>query len=214
MIPVKILLAGPDHPHGSLPPYLDVLAHHLRDLSLGTHVDRLGSTGVPYDPHANRFHDAGQITATVDALAARLDPGRYDLVSLHFGNLEVEQLLPARWRALDLDLPPIVVHVHALEPTLFTRHVPDLGLHAAAQQAIDHAAGLVYFGQYAHTYPPAGNRPPPDCPIQWCRYPPPSAPAPRRQPRPGWPQPCTTHDPRPLCCRCAGTPPRGRTPQS
>jgi hypothetical protein len=78
-------------------------------------------------------------------------PPRYDLVSLHFGNLEIEQLLPARWRTLGADVPPVVVHVHALEPTLFTRHVPDPKLHAAAVQAINHAAGLVYFGRYARS---------------------------------------------------------------
>jgi hypothetical protein len=145
---VRILLVGPDHPHGSLPPYLNVLADNLR--ILGAHVDRLGSTGVPYDPHTGRFHDAEQITAAAD-LATRGDPGRYDAISLHFGNLEVEQLLPARWRAQSTDLPPVVVHVHALEPTLFTVHVPDPLLRAAAEQAITDAAGLIYFGRYAHT---------------------------------------------------------------
>lgn len=193
MILVKVLLAGPDHAHGSLPPYLDVLAHHLRDL--GAHVDRLGSTGVPYDPEAGRFHRVEQITATVDALAARVDPGRYDLVSLHFGNLEVEQLLPARWRALGLDLPPVVVHVHALEPTLFTRHVPDPGLHAAAQEAIDQAAGLVYFGQYARTI--LTRRAPAAARLPHAVVPLPTTISPGTQPATTYRMAAALHDPRP-----------------
>jgi glycosyltransferase involved in cell wall biosynthesis len=146
---VRILLAGPDHQHGSLPPYLSVLADELR--RLGADVDRLGSAGVPYDTGRGRFHTCAQIIAAADDLAAQADPSRYDVISLHFGNLEVEQLLPDRWRHRGAKLPPVAVHVHALEPTLLTRHVPDRSLRLAVDAAITAAAGLVYFGRYART---------------------------------------------------------------
>lgn len=144
---MKVLLAGPDHPHGSLPPYLDVLAAGLR--RLGVAVDRLGSTGVPYDPLRGGFLTAAEIIAAADALAARADPGEYDVISLHFGNLEIEQLLPARWRHHGTLIPPVVAHVHALDPTLFTTHRPDPELRSVVDATLTGADALVYFGHYA-----------------------------------------------------------------
>jgi glycosyltransferase involved in cell wall biosynthesis len=145
---MKILLAGPDHPQGSLPPYLDVLAAELR--RLGATVGRIGSTGVPYDPDRAAFLTSEQITAAADRLADQADPTGYDIVSLHFGNLEIEQLLGRRWRIRHGDnLPPLVVHVHALDPTLFTVHRPDPGLRAAVDATVTGADALIYFGRYA-----------------------------------------------------------------
>jgi len=160
--PVKVLLVGPDHPQGSLPPYLDVLAAELR--RLGAVVDRLGSTGVPYDPGRDRFLTTAEIVAATDALAAQLDPGGYDVISLHFGNLEIEQLLPGRWRHRGDPLPPVVVHVHALDPTLFTLHRPDPGLRKMVDATLAGADALLYFGHYAQAalatrLPAAAERP-------------------------------------------------------
>jgi glycosyltransferase involved in cell wall biosynthesis len=146
---MRILLAGPDHPHGSLPPYLQVLADGLR--RLGAHVDRLGSAVAAYDARLGRFRPAEQITAAADTLAGQLDPADYDLISLHFGNLEIEQLLPDRWRRRGARLPPVAIHVHALDWTLFTRHVPHRSLRAAVDAGVTTAAGLVCFGQHAQT---------------------------------------------------------------
>ncbi|MDQ1292330.1 MAG: glycosyltransferase family 4 protein [Actinomycetota bacterium] len=147
---MKVLLIGPDHPQGSLPPYLDTLATGLRHL--GVSLDRLGSTGVPYDTHRGGFLTAAEITAIADQLATRIDPGRYDVISLHFGNLETEQLLLARWRHLHHDqLPPVVVHVHALDPTLFTVHRPTPHLRALVDATLTDADALIYFGHYART---------------------------------------------------------------
>ncbi|GAA0476517.1 hypothetical protein Aca07nite_87090 [Actinoplanes capillaceus] len=147
---MKILLAGPDHQQGSLPPYLHVLTTELR--RLGTVVDRIGSTGVPYDSGRNAFQTIAQITTAVDRLAARADPRDYDLISLHFGNLEIEQLLGWRWKTQYGDrLPPLAVHVHALDPTLFTTHRPDPALWAAVDTTYHTADTLIYFGDYART---------------------------------------------------------------
>lgn len=145
---MKILLAGPDHPQGSLPPYLDVLAVALREL--GTVVDRIGSTGVPYEPARAGFLTTDEIVAAADRLASQVDPTSYDIISLHFGNLEIEQLLGWRWKTRYGDrLPPLVVHVHALDPTLFVVHRPDPRLRAAVDATISYADALVYFGRYA-----------------------------------------------------------------
>ncbi len=159
---MKVLLVGPDHLQGSLPPYLNVLADELR--RLGVVVRRLGSAGVPYDPSRNDFLSAAEIVAAADELAARVDPGDYDLISLHFGNLEIEQLLVGRWRRQGTLLPPVVVHVHALNPTLFTEHRPNPGLRASVDATLSNADALVYFGHYAKTalttrLPATGARP-------------------------------------------------------
>ncbi|MFI5492360.1 glycosyltransferase [Actinoplanes sp. NPDC051859] len=144
---MRVLLAGPDHPQGSLPPYLDLFAAELR--RLGTTVDRLGAPGVPYDPVRGDFLTAAELVAVADALATRIDPASYDLISLHFGNLEIEQLLVARWHHHGAALPPVVVHVHALDPTLVAVHRPDAALRVAVDATLVTAGGLVYFGRYA-----------------------------------------------------------------
>jgi glycosyltransferase involved in cell wall biosynthesis len=144
---MKVLLVGPEHAEGSLPPYLDVLATHLR--RLGAHVDRLGSAGVPYDQKRGQFLTVERMLAAASHLAIQADPSAYDVVSLHFGNLEIEQLLPMIWhhqhRTGDV---PVVIHVHALDPTLFTTHRPNTQLRAAVDQAFTTADALVYFGDY------------------------------------------------------------------
>ncbi|MBV9026693.1 MAG: glycosyltransferase family 4 protein [Streptomycetaceae bacterium] len=144
---MKILLTGPDHPGGSIPPYLGILTHQLR--ALGARVDRAGSTTLPYDPTAGAFWPPERIAATADELAATIDPTGYDVVSLHYGNLEIEQLLPTAWRKRHTSLPPIVHHVHALAPTLFTQHAPDPALHTRATTGMRTADGHVFFGTYA-----------------------------------------------------------------
>ncbi|MBT0773717.1 glycosyltransferase [Kineosporia sp. J2-2] len=143
---MKVLLVGPDHPGGSLPPYLDVLATHLR--RLGAHVDRLGSAGVPYDQDRDEFLPIQRILVAAQDLAAQADPGAYDLLSLHFGNLELEQLLPTIWQPRFGTVgPPAVAHVHALEPTLFRRHRPNTQLTNAVDKTLTGSA-RVFFGDY------------------------------------------------------------------
>src|SRR4030088_1018480 len=100
-------ILGPDHAGGSLPPYLDVLAAGLRHH--GVTVDRRGSTQIPYDRAQQRFWPLERVLAAA-SLADRVDLDGNDLVSLHFGNLEVAQLVPALWA--DRRLPPVVYHVH------------------------------------------------------------------------------------------------------
>lgn len=144
---MRVLLVGPNHPGGSIPPYLDVLAAAMG--RLGAHVDRIGSTGVPYDSQRGAFWPADQIVQATARLLDEVDLGAYDLCSLHFGNLEIEQLLPAllpRHRRT-----PLVYHVHSLEPTLFAIHVRDAALRAAVDQAIAAMDGYVFFGTYART---------------------------------------------------------------
>src|ERR1035441_4343241 len=92
---MRILLIGPCHPGGSIPPYLDVLAAALR--RCGARVHRIGSAGVPYEPAARAFWPADRILEHASGLLRDTDIGAYDVISLHFGNLEIEQLLPVLW---------------------------------------------------------------------------------------------------------------------
>ncbi|MQA88131.1 MAG: glycosyltransferase [Streptosporangiales bacterium] len=142
---MRILLVGPCHDGGSIPPYLDVLADGLT--ALGARVDRLGSAGLPYDPYARRFWPTDRILAAAGRLLSHIDANGYDLVSIHFGNLEIEQLLPALWA--HRRRPPAVYHVHSLDWTLFTRHVPDPALRAAVDDGVAAIDGFVFFGRYA-----------------------------------------------------------------
>jgi glycosyltransferase involved in cell wall biosynthesis len=144
---VHILLIGPDHDQGSIPPYLAVLTHALREL--GTTVDRLGSSGVPYDIDARRFRTAEDIVHAAGQLLDTVELASYDVISLHVGNLEIEQLLPVLWAKRPH--PPVAHHVHTLAPTLFTDHVPDQRLHRAVLEGLGSVDGLVHFGHHAAT---------------------------------------------------------------
>jgi len=142
---MRVLILGPDHPGGSLPPYLDTLAAGLR--RYGVTVARHGSTQIPYDPGRGRFWPLHRVLTAARALADQVDPDAYDLVSLHFGNLEYDQLVPAMWAGRPR--PPVIYHVHTLAPTLFRNHVPSQHWNHAARQTIRSADGYVYFGQHA-----------------------------------------------------------------
>lgn len=142
---MRVLVLGPDHVGGSLPPYLDVLASGLRQHEVT--VDRCGSMGIAYDQNRQRFWPVDRMIAAATDLLDQVDLGDYDLLSVHFGNLEVEQLLPALWA--DRPHPPAVYHVHTLAPTLFRDHLPDPHWQHAVQHGIRAFDGYVYFGQYA-----------------------------------------------------------------
>jgi glycosyltransferase involved in cell wall biosynthesis len=145
---MRILLIGPTGDGGSIPPYLTVLTQALRDL--GAHVDRLGCPRLPYDTRTRTFWNADRILATATALLDTVDLGHYDLLSVHFGNLEIEQLLPTLWvnRARR---PPAVHHIHSLDWTLFTQHVPDPELRAAVDDGVRAMDGMIAFGDYGRT---------------------------------------------------------------
>lgn len=142
---MRVLILGPDHAGGSLPPYLDILAAGLRHH--GVTVNRRGSTQIPYDTVRQRFWPLHRVLAAARALADQVDLAAYDMVSLHFGNLEYDQLVPALW--VGRTRPPVVYHVHTLAATLFRDHVPEPHWNHVVRQGIRNADGYVYFGQYA-----------------------------------------------------------------
>jgi Glycosyl transferases group 1 len=144
---MRILLIGPRYAGGSIPPYLDVLAGGLR--YYGARVDRIGSAGVPYDPATRAFWPADRILEHAARLLHDIDLNAFDVISLHFGNLEIEQLLPVLWagrlRA------PVVCHVHTLQPALFRTHAPDSALRDAVDNAAAAMDGYVFFGGHARS---------------------------------------------------------------
>ncbi|WP_280366639.1 glycosyltransferase [Nocardia wallacei] len=141
---MRILVIGPTGSGGSIPPYLNVLTAGLRQH--GAHVDRLGSPTLPYDSTTSTFWPADRIIAAAHQLLTDVDLSSYDVLSLHFGNLEIEQLLPTLWG--QRNLPPVVYHVHSLDWTLFTHHVPNPELRAAVDTAIERMNGFLAFGEY------------------------------------------------------------------
>ncbi len=142
---MRILLIGPCHDQGSLPPYLDVLAEGLR--AHGAMVDRLGATTPPFDRERNVFWPAERIIQAADALLDSVDLRKYDLLLVHFGNQEIEQLIPVRWQGLPR--PPAVHHVHSPDWSLFADNVPNPELRRAVAEGVYRMDGLVYFGSYA-----------------------------------------------------------------
>lgn len=144
---MRVLMLGPDHAGASLPPYLDVLATAMRNV--GVDIDRRGSTQIPYDPEQQRFWPLETVLAAAGDLDTSLDLDAYDLVAVHSGNLEYDQLLPALWASNQRPRPPVVWHVHTLEPTLLSRHIRAPQWGNAVREAFSTADGYVYFGHYA-----------------------------------------------------------------
>jgi len=155
---VHILLIGPCHDQGSLPPYLDVLAEGVQ--RQGVTVDRLGTATMPLDRQRGAFWPAERIIQAADDLLDGVDLTKYDLLSVHFGNQEIEQLVPVRWAGRPR--PVAVYHVHSPDWSLFVDQVPNPGLHRAVAQGVAGMDGLVYFGSYARQRlgeTPAGRLP-------------------------------------------------------
>ncbi|MGW0249290.1 glycosyltransferase [Nocardia goodfellowii] len=144
---MRVLMIGPTGGGGSLPPYLNVLSAGLEQH--GVRVDRLGTSGVPYDPAASAFWTADRIVDAAEQLLATVDLRTYDLLSIHYGNLEIEQLLPMLWQ--HSPRPPVVYHVHSLDWTLFADQVPNPVLRQAVEDAVDRMDGFVFFGEYGRT---------------------------------------------------------------
>ncbi len=146
---MRLLLLGPGPEtsgEGSLPPYLAVLAEGLRQQGLA--VDWHGSSGVPYDLDRGGFPTAADLVEHARSLFETVDLADYDLLVVHAGNLEVEQLLPAL--LAQQDRPPLVSHVHTLAPTLLRDHAPDPTWHRRVCHALRHDVdAFVYFGRYA-----------------------------------------------------------------
>src|SRR5260370_23586706 len=117
---MRILLIGPCHPGAVFPPSWDVLA--AARPHGGARVHRIGSAGVPYEPAARAFWPADRILEHASGLLRGTDIGAYDVISLHFGNLEIEQLLPVMWAGRRR--APLVGHVDSLAPALVRAHLP------------------------------------------------------------------------------------------
>lgn len=145
---MRVLLLGPQPADGSgsLPPYLDVLAEALR--KQGVIVERHGSAGVPYDIERQQFWPIERLIAEAQALLDGIELSNYDLLSVHFGNLEIEQLLPALWD--QHTRPPAVYHMHTADvPTLFRDHRPHAGWKSKIERALSTFDGYVFFGEHA-----------------------------------------------------------------
>ncbi|MGX6601694.1 glycosyltransferase family 4 protein [Micromonosporaceae bacterium Da 78-11] len=143
---MRVLLIGPQSEKGSIPPYLNVLTSALR--VLGAQVDRLGTPRLPYDEITRTFWPTERILQTATALLYDIDLTSYDVISLHFGNLEIEQVLPAVWAKRRR--PPVIYHVHSLDWSLFKTQRPDPPLRAAIDDSMQRMDGFVFFGGYGH----------------------------------------------------------------
>lgn len=142
---MRILLIGPDDPGGSLTPYIDGLAEGLR--ARGCRVDRAGTPGVPWDPERRAFRPWEEVREAAAGLLRGVELAAYDVISAHFGKLEVEQLLPVLWAGTPR--APAVYHVHSLAWDLFDEFVPAPGMPERVAAAAWSMEGFVFFGRYA-----------------------------------------------------------------
>lgn len=142
---MNILLLGPNHDNESLPPYLKVLYNAF--LECGVNVDWEGSKEIPYDKKNKKFHDIKYIIDSVQSILSTINFSKYDIISLHYGNLEIEQLIP--YVLQGKPHPPIIYHVHTLEPTLFKNHVVNRNLSNIVEQNRNYFSGCIFFGNYA-----------------------------------------------------------------
>jgi hypothetical protein len=152
---MKILLIGPNHDNGSLPPYLKVLYNSF--LEHGVNVNWIGSKEIPFDKKNNKFLSEKLIIDAAQNILFSVNVEKYDIISLHYGNLEVEQLIP--YILKDRPHPPIVYHVHTLEPTLFKLHVKNDSLCDIVKENKKRFSGLLFFGNYAKKIFGVDNKP-------------------------------------------------------
>lgn len=142
---MRILLVGSKQKNGSLTPYIANLADDWS--KLGHKVTWIGSNRLPYDITRKCFFNPTQITSAAWALIETIDWNAFDIVSLHFGKLEIEQLFPLLLN--NKKKPPIVYHVHSTDWDLFKSFVPEEVLYQKMRAAIFKLDSYIFFGTYA-----------------------------------------------------------------
>lgn len=145
---MRVLLVGPSCENGSISPYMSLLAGSLAQQ--GARVTRVGCDCLPYDAAEGRFWSLDRIVAKAEGLWARVPEQDHDLISLQFGNLEIEQLLAAFWARHTNR--PAVYHVHSMNWTLFREHVPNPELQDAVRRGVCGMNGYLCFGSFARAY--------------------------------------------------------------
>lgn len=146
---MRILLIGPEEASGgSITPYLHGLAAGLR--ARGCRVDRVASGGVPWDPARGGFLTFDEVRAAAAELLRGHDLAAYDLLSIHFGKLEIEQLIPVLWEGIPR--APAVHHLHSLSWDLFRGFIPEPGMAERVEEATWSMEGFVFFGRYAEEW--------------------------------------------------------------
>lgn len=138
-------MVGPTHMEGSLPPYIDTLAREL--CALGASVDRLGMDSIPVDEDTRVFWSEEEVEVAAKRLLNEVTLTNYDLISIYFGNDEIEQLIPVLWK--DLPRPPAVYHVHNTDHSLFSESIPNADLYDAVIQSLHELDGFVHFSNFS-----------------------------------------------------------------
>jgi glycosyltransferase involved in cell wall biosynthesis len=142
---MRILIIGPKHKQGGLTPYINSLSQALRHL--GCYVDWIGSDTLPYDKEEGSFWSVNRIEETTLKILQSCSLETYDLLSIHFGKLEIEQLVPVLWE--NLARPPAVYHVHSIDWDLFREFLGRPDLAQAVVKSVYKMEGFVFFGQFA-----------------------------------------------------------------
>ena len=142
---MRVLLIGPVDGAGSLTPYLASLAEGLR--ALGNEVAWTGSGGVPFDPISRSFLSPGSIFDSMKNIMSTIDTRKFDIISMHYGSLEAEQVIPL---ICEFKYTPVVYHVHNTDFDLFNFHTKDVGIYRDVVRATKkNFNGYVFFGSYS-----------------------------------------------------------------
>lgn len=113
-------------------------------------VTWVGSLGVPYNHDENCFLTYLEIRQQAMNICDSVNIKDYDIISLHYGNLEVEQLVPLILSGSNH--PPIVYHCHTLRPTLFEKHVDMPNIQEQILKTHYSFGCYVFFGKFAYQY--------------------------------------------------------------
>lgn len=141
---LKILLLGPLEEKGSVSPYVRGLASEWQHI--GCEVTTVGSTSLPVDING-QFWTVDDVLESANDLLRTINFANFDVVSLHFGKLELEQVFPLLLLQRKR-LPPVVYHVHSVGWALFSQHINALNLATEVEQAIRQLDGYVFFGEF------------------------------------------------------------------
>lgn len=145
---MRVLVLGPKETKGSLPPYIANLVAGLE--KEGYLVAWHGSVGVPYDKENECFLSESDIFDQAESIVSSINLNDFDVISLHYGNLEVEQIIPLLLEGKNH--PPVVYHGHTIDPTLFRDQVKNVDTYNKIVKKHYSFQNYVFFGNYARKY--------------------------------------------------------------
>jgi glycosyltransferase involved in cell wall biosynthesis len=142
MSKIRILLIGPWH-HG-MGQQISVLQKSLKEHHRVAYCDWVGSKKHYFTPDL--------IWKKAKKIIKDINFSLYDIVNVHYGKLEIEQVIPFLLKDRKINLPPFVYSVHSLKGDLFKilkRQSDPLLQEKINRTTRSFFDGYIYYGTYA-----------------------------------------------------------------